>query len=99
MLFVYEIFIVQTWLKGWEKNIQVIIFVFERMNPLPTYLSMEGKDQNAVVRLKDFQNMSGFILNKSPKVFRYPREKTQPYTNNKSTMWEKLQLASEGLTL
>jgi len=55
MLFVYEIFIVQTWLKGWEKNIQVIIFVFERMNPLPTYLSMEGKDQNAVVRLKDFQ--------------------------------------------
>ena len=54
--------IVQTWLGRWEKNVQVIIFVFERMNPLPTYLSMEGKDQNAVVRLKDFQNMSGFIL-------------------------------------
>ena len=50
----------------WEKNVQVIIFVFERMNPLPTYLSMEGKDQNAVVRLKDFQNMSGFILKQKP---------------------------------
>ena len=43
-----------------------IVFVFERMDPLPTYLSMKGKDQNAVVRLKDFQNMSGFILQKNP---------------------------------
>jgi len=76
-----------------------IVFVFERMNPLPTYLSMEGKDQNAVVRLKDFQKLVDSILNTSPKVLRYPREKTQPYTNNRSTMWEQLQLASEGLTL
>ena len=53
-------------LKGREKDIEVIIFVFERMNPLPTYRSMEGKDQNAVVRLKDFQNMSGFILKQKP---------------------------------
>jgi hypothetical protein len=39
-----------------------IVFVFERMNPLPTYLSMEGKDQNAVVRLKDFQKVGELIL-------------------------------------
>ena len=56
MLFVYEIFIVQTWIEGMRKEYTIfIVFVFERMNPLPTYLSMEGKDQNAVVRLKDFQ--------------------------------------------
>jgi hypothetical protein len=56
MLFVYEIFIVQTWIEGMRKECtSFIIFVFERMNPLPTYLSMEGKDQNAVVRIKDFQ--------------------------------------------
>ena len=67
MLFVYEIFIVQTWIEGMRKEYTIfIVFVFERMNPLPTYLSMEGKDQNAVVRLKDFQNMSGFILKQKP---------------------------------
>ena len=44
----------------------LLFFVFERMNPLPTYLSMEGKDQNAVVRLNDFQNISGLILKQKP---------------------------------
>ena len=57
---------------------KLLFFVFKRMSPLPTYLSMEGKDQNAVVRLKDFQKVSGLILNKSLKVFRYQREKTRP---------------------
>ena len=38
-----------------RKECTILFFVFEQMNLLPTYLSMEGKDQNAVVRLKDFQ--------------------------------------------
>ena len=53
-------------LKGWEKNVQVIIFVFERMNPLPTYLFMKDKDQNAVVRLKDFQKIKWFDFKQKP---------------------------------
>ena len=83
----------------WEKNIQVSYFCVWTDEPVAYVPSIKGKDQNAVVRLKDFQKLVDSILNTSPKVLRYPREKTQPYTNNKSTMWEKLQLASEGLTL
>ena len=79
MLFVYEIFIVQTWLKGWEKNIQFIIFFVWTDEPVAYVPSIKGKDQNAVVRLKDFQKLVDSILNTIPKVLRYPREKTQPY--------------------
>ena len=64
-LFVYDILCKHDW-EDEKRMYKLIIFVFERMNPLPTYLSMEGKDQNAVVRLKDFQNMSGFILKQKP---------------------------------
>ena len=62
----------------WEdgkKNIQFfIIFVFGWI----TIAYVPLQDQNLVVRLKDFQKVSGLILNKSPKVFHYPRENTQP---------------------
>ena len=64
-LFVYDILCKHDW-EDEKRMYKLVIFVFERMNPLPTYLSMEGKDQNAVVRLKEFQNMSGFILKQKP---------------------------------
>ena len=84
----------------WEKNIQFLLGYWVWTDEPAAYVpSIKGKDQNAVVRLKDFQKLVDSILNTSLKVLRYPREKTQPYTNNESTMWEKLQLASEGLTL
>jgi hypothetical protein len=50
--------------------------------PVAYVPSIKGKDQNAVVRLKDFQKLVDSIFNTSLKVLRYPREKTQPYTNN-----------------
>ena len=43
---------------------------------------MKGKDQNAVVRLKDFQKTVSSFLNTSIKAFRYQWEKTQPEFNN-----------------
>jgi len=54
MLFAYEIFIVQIWMKRWEKNIQVYYFCVWTDEPVAYVPSMKGKDQNAVVRLKDF---------------------------------------------
>ena len=51
-----------------------IIFVFGWI----TIAYVPLQDQNLIVRLKDFQKVSGLILHKSPKVFHYPREKTQP---------------------
>ena len=58
----YEIFIVQTRM-GWrEKNVQFIIFVFERMNPLPTYLSIKGKGSKRRSSAKRFPKISEFVL-------------------------------------
>ena len=48
------------------------------MNTLPTYPLMKDKDQNLVVRLKDFENSEWIDWSKSLKVFCYQREKTRP---------------------
>ena len=52
MLFVYEIFIVQTWVGWWEKNVQVNYFCVRTDEPVAYVPSIKGKDQHAVVRLK-----------------------------------------------
>ena len=70
-----------------EKRIYNFYYFCVRTDEPVAYVpSIKGKDQNAVVRLKDFQKLVDSIINTSLKVLRYPREKTQPYTNNESTM-------------
>ena len=59
-----------------EKRIYNFYYFCVWMERSIAYVPLQ--DQNLVVRLKDFQKVSGLILNKSPKVFHYPREKTQP---------------------
>ena len=50
-----------------EKRIYNFYYYWVRTDEPVAYVpSIKGKDQNAVVRLKDFQNMSGFILKQKP---------------------------------
>ena len=46
--------------------------------PVAYVPSIKGKDQNAVVRLKDFQKLVDSILNNSTEAFHYQWEKTRP---------------------
>ena len=41
-------------------------FVFGWMNPLPTYLFMKDKDQNPVVRVKDFKTNEWIDFKQKP---------------------------------
>ena len=88
-------------MEGMRKEYTILLFfVFERMNPLPTYLSMEGKDQNAVVRLKDFQKCGlGSILNTNPRSYVIHGRKLNLIQTTTSTMRGRFQHTSEGLTL
>ena len=57
MLFVYEIFIVQTWIEEMRKEYTSYYFCVWTDEPVAYVPSIKGKDQNAVVRLKDFQKL------------------------------------------
>ena len=76
----------QTLIEGMrEECTNFIIFVFGWMNPLPTYPLMKDKDQNPVVRVKDFKTVSGLIGPKALRSFVIKGRKLD-LKNHKSTM-------------
>ena len=83
-----------------EKRIYKLLGYWVRTDEPVAYVpSIKGKDQNAVVRLKNFQKLVDSILKHKLKGLTLPTGENSTLRNNKSTMWEKLQLAREGLTL
>ena len=50
--------------------------------PVAYVPSIKGKDQNAVVRLKDFQKLVDSVLNTSTEAFHYQWENTRPKTTS-----------------
>ena len=65
-----------------EKRIYILLGYWVRTDEPVAYVpSIKGKDQNAVVRLKDFQKLVDSVLNTSTEAFHYQWEKTRPRNN------------------
>ena len=62
-----------------RKEYTIFIGYWVRTDEPAAYVpSIKGKDQNAVVRLKDFQKLVDSILNTSTEAFHYQWENTRP---------------------